>query len=209
MFLLFCPPKVEAKELPPLHHSPPKKKKKEKKKRERKGRREGEKERNLREDWIILSLGEKKLWLLQVVNMLMSTESLQEEKRCLVSKNDLTRQQCSFPTSSLSRRSMDSSWHAFCKTEVKNRHVQDSYHHPRSWLGISGLSLALAPLPFIDEEMSLTEVSSLDQIHRTIKPNIAARIWTIFAWFQWPWSSHFYTILLKMLLLIHKSRCSC
>ena len=60
MFLLFCPPKVEAKELPPLHHSPPKKKK-EKKKRERKGRREGEKERNLREDWIILSLGEKKL----------------------------------------------------------------------------------------------------------------------------------------------------
>ena len=42
MFLLFCPPKVEAKELPPLHHSPPKKKKK---KRKREKGREGGKEK--------------------------------------------------------------------------------------------------------------------------------------------------------------------
>ena len=40
MFLLFCPPKVEAKELPPLHHSPTKKKK-----RKREKGREGGKEK--------------------------------------------------------------------------------------------------------------------------------------------------------------------
>ena len=44
MFLLFCPPKVEAKELPPLHHSPPKKKKKRKEK-ERKEGKEGRRKR--------------------------------------------------------------------------------------------------------------------------------------------------------------------
>lgn len=57
MFLLFCPPRLEAKELPPLHHSTPKKGRKEGKK----GRRKRETEKILREDWIMLSLGEKKL----------------------------------------------------------------------------------------------------------------------------------------------------
>ena len=57
MLLLFCPPRLEAKELTPLHHSPPKKGRKEGKK----GRRKRETEKILREDWIMLSLGEKKL----------------------------------------------------------------------------------------------------------------------------------------------------
>ena len=64
----------------------------------------------------------------------------------------------------------------FAKQKVKKQHVQDSYHHPDPVLGISGLSLALVPLPFVDEEMSLTAFSSLNQIHRTIKSSIAARI---------------------------------
>lgn len=47
------------------------------------GQRKREKEKNLREDWIILSFGEK-LRLLKVVNMLiMSAENLQEEKDAL------------------------------------------------------------------------------------------------------------------------------
>lgn len=41
IFLLFCPPKLEARELPPLHHSPPNKGRKE----GEEGKREGEKER--------------------------------------------------------------------------------------------------------------------------------------------------------------------
>ena len=46
MFLLFCLPKLEANDLPPLHHSPPKNKKGERKGKE--GRRDGEKERKIK-----------------------------------------------------------------------------------------------------------------------------------------------------------------
>ena len=59
MFLLFCPPKLEAKELPPLHHSPPKKIGRKEGEGGQEGQRKREKEKNLREDWIILSFGRK------------------------------------------------------------------------------------------------------------------------------------------------------